>query len=82
MDPPANILPVASFTTGTIYRTVNFASTSTDEDGTIATSAWDFGDGTTGNGASVPHTYAAPALTTSRSTITDNRGGTATVTSP
>ena len=39
VDPPANILPVASFTTGTTYRTVNFTSTSTDEDGTIATHA-------------------------------------------
>ena len=81
VDPPPNILPVASFTAGTTYRTVNFASTSTDEDGTIATHAWDFGDGTTGNGASVSHTYAGPGTYNVTLSVTDNRGGPATVTS-
>ena len=80
VDPPPNILPVASFTTGTTYRTVNFASTSTDEDGTIATHAWNFGDGTTGNGASVSHTYAGPGTYNVTLSVTDNRGGPATVT--
>jgi len=47
--------PVASFTTGKNGLKVNFASTSTDADSL----RWDFGDGSSGTGSAVSHTYAA-----------------------
>lgn len=50
-------------------------TTSTDPDGTIATYEWSFGDGTTGSGAVVQHTYATPGLFLVTLTVTDDRGG-------
>jgi YVTN family beta-propeller protein len=52
------------------------ASASTDEDGTVASYVWDFGDGhsdTTGAPAA-SHTYAAPGTYTVTLTVTDNEG--------
>lgn len=73
--------PTAAFTTATdlLELTVN-ASTSTDADGTIESYAWNFGDGSTGSGATATHSYASVGTYTVRLTVTDNRGGTATVT--
>ncbi|MGH8976535.1 MAG: PKD domain-containing protein, partial [Acidimicrobiia bacterium] len=81
VNPPPNITPVAAFTQGVTYRTGSFTSTSTDEDGTIASSAWNFGDGTTGSGATTQHVYAGPGTYPVTLTVTDNRGGTATASS-
>lgn len=53
-------------------------NTSTDPDGTIASFAWTFGDGSTGAGAVVQHTYATAGLFLVTLTITDDRGGIAT----
>lgn len=50
-------------------------NTSTDPDGTIASFAWTFGDGTSDTGAVVQHTYAAAGLYLVTLTITDDRGG-------
>ncbi|HLF96061.1 MAG TPA: PKD domain-containing protein [Methylococcaceae bacterium] len=47
---------------------------STDSDGTIAAYDWNFGDGTTGSGASVAHTYNAVGNYTATLTVTDNSG--------
>jgi PKD repeat protein len=76
--------PTASFTftptAPTAGQTVSFdASASADPDGTIATYACTFGDGTTGTGATATHTYN-PASTMSFTimlTVTDNSGSTA-----
>jgi PKD repeat protein len=49
-------------------------SGSSDPDGTIASYAWTFGDGGTGSGATISHTYAAPGTYTASLTVTDNAG--------
>lgn len=53
-------------------------SGSTDADGTIATYAWDFGDGRTASGPVAPHTYTASGPFTVTLTVTDDQGLTAT----
>ncbi|WP_155992831.1 PKD domain-containing protein [Nocardioides sp. URHA0020] len=54
------------------------AAGSTDPDGTIASYAWDFGDGSSDTGATVQHTYAAGSYTATV-TLTDDLGGTTVV---
>ena len=53
-------------------------SGSSDPDGTIASYAWNFGDGTSGSGVSVTHAYQAAGTYTASLTVTDNSGATAT----
>jgi PKD repeat protein len=69
----ANAPPVASFTSSCSGLTCSFnASGSSDPDGTIASYAWSFGDGTSGSGATVSRTYAAGGSYTVTLTVTDN----------
>lgn len=73
--------PTAAFTSSTDLLKVSVdGSTSADADGTVASYAWNFGDGETATGVTASHTYAAPGTYTVRLTVTDNRGGTSTVT--
>lgn len=83
ITPPANTPPTASFTSTAVGLDAAFnAGGSTDADGTIASYAWDFGDGATGTGATATHTYAAAGTFTVTLTVTDNRGATGTSTAP
>ncbi|ACY96601.1 PKD domain-containing protein [Thermomonospora curvata] len=76
-----NELPEASFTSQCDQLECSFdASASEDPDGTIASYSWDFGDGKTGTGKTVEHTYDEPGTYTVKLTVTDNRGGQGTVT--
>jgi PKD repeat protein len=78
--PPSNVAPVAAFTSGVSGLTANVnGAGSTDSDGTIASYAWDFGDGGTGTGVTASHTYAAEGTYTVTLTVTDNGGAKGTV---
>src|SRR5712692_593641 len=56
------------------------ASASTDPDGGITGYAWNFGDGITGSGAGISHSYATPGTYTVILTVTDNSGSANTAT--
>lgn len=75
---PGNRPPTAEATTTTDpdTRTVTFdASRSSDLDGDALSYAWDFGDGTTGTGIRVSHTYTPGDSTlTARLTVSDSVG--------
>lgn len=86
--PSDNNPPTARFTAGpktfgNSPLTVQFdASLSRDADGSIELYGWDFGDGSTGSGMIISHTFtaAATANITVRLTVTDNDGATGTTT--
>jgi PKD repeat protein len=78
-----NVAPVASFTasalSGTTPLTVNFSAIlSFDEDGILVKFEWDFGDGTSGVGDAVSHTYEVAGTFVVVLRVTDDRGATAT----
>ena len=50
------------------------AAASVDPNGTVVNYAWDFGDGTTGTGPSVTHTYAQDGVYQVTVVVTDNDG--------
>jgi rhamnogalacturonyl hydrolase YesR len=79
----ANVLPVAAFTSSATNLVASFdGSTSKDPDGTVTGYAWNFGDSTTGSGVKPTHTYAAGGTYPVSLTVTDNAGGTNTVSHP
>ncbi|HEY6073354.1 MAG TPA: PKD domain-containing protein [Anaerolineales bacterium] len=78
---PLNQLPTAVMSvsplSGPAPLTVTFdGSGSTDPDGSVTSWLWRFGDGYTGTGVVVTHTYLMNGVTYYPSlTVTDNRGG-------
>ena len=76
-----NQAPTAAFTLHGAALAASFdGSGSSDADGTIASYAWDFGDGSTGTGMKPSHTYAAAGDYTVTLTVTDDGGATDAVT--
>jgi len=72
-----NAAPTASFTFSCTDLACSFnGSASTDSDGSIASYAWNFGDGTTASGATPSKTYASAGTRTVTLTVTDNDGAT------
>jgi len=58
------------------HKPVHFdASASADPNGEVVAFAWDFGDGTTGEGQTASHTYAEVGTYTISLTVKDNKGG-------
>jgi PKD repeat protein len=79
----ANVPPTAAFTADVDQLAVVFdGSASSDPDGSIVSYAWNFGDGTNGTGATASHTYAQAGPYTVTLTVTDDDGGTGTISHP
>lgn len=76
---PGNQVPVASFVADPLLGFYPFdvdfdASASHDNDGTIIAYQWNFGDGDTGSGATISHTYDSFGTFTVVLTVIDNDG--------
>jgi PKD repeat protein len=83
VSPTPNVAPTAGFAHSCAQTVCTFVSTSTDAaPGTIASSAWTFGDGGLADGNNPSHTYSVTAATefTVTLTVTDNQGATAVAT--
>jgi PKD repeat protein len=71
--PPKAI--ISGPTSGLVGETLSFSgANSSDDDGRIVSYAWDFGDGTTGSGLNVTHSYSTDGSYTVTLTVTDNGG--------
>ncbi|MFC2095737.1 PKD domain-containing protein [Candidatus Bipolaricaulota bacterium] len=75
---PSNV-PAASFVAspssgGTPLIVAFNGAASSDPNGSIVTYMWSFGDGSTGSGSSVLHTYATQGSYTCTLTVTDDEG--------
>ncbi|NOX43180.1 MAG: PKD domain-containing protein, partial [Gammaproteobacteria bacterium] len=83
IDPAANQPPVAIIsgpTTGTAGMMITFSGAgSTDRDGTIASYAWDLGEGTTGTLVDITSSFAVGTYTITL-TVTDDMGVTGSTT--
>ncbi|WP_211748913.1 S8 family serine peptidase [Paenibacillus sp. Marseille-Q4541] len=77
---PPNIDPIAVIQAPNAAqrnREVTFDGTaSSDEDGTIVSYSWNFGEGATGSGPSAKHVFTKAGNFTVELTVTDDRGGT------
>ncbi|WP_413623556.1 protease pro-enzyme activation domain-containing protein [Luteibacter sp. Lutesp34] len=76
-----NTPPVANFSFTTSGLTATFTDSSSDSDGSIASHAWNFGDGATSTAANPSHTYASAGTYSVSETVTDNGGSSNTKTS-
>jgi PKD repeat protein len=75
---PPNTPPVSHFTLSCSGATCTFdGSAAADSDGTIATYAWTFGDGSSGSGKTAQHAYAKGGAYAVTLTVTDDRGAAA-----
>jgi PKD repeat protein len=77
-QPPTAVVS-ATPNSGYAPLVVNFNSAgSADSDGSITSYAWAFGDGATGSGATISHTYQNVGNYTAVLKVTDNQGATGT----
>jgi PKD repeat protein len=72
--PPVARVTVTPATGAAPLSIVASGESSTDPDGTIATYAWKFGDGSQASGARAQHTYATVGEFQVELTVTDNQG--------
>jgi hypothetical protein len=70
--------PTASFDDSCTDLTCSFTDQSSDNDGSIVSWAWNFGDGGTSSSQNPSHTYSADGTYTVELTVTDDDGAAAT----
>ncbi len=77
-----NTPPTADFNWIQISGQINilFTDQSSDQDGTVVSWHWDFGDGNTGSGEIIQHTYSNIGIYNTTLTVTDNDGATDEIT--
>jgi PKD repeat protein len=76
-DLPPTAKAAATPASGPVPLNVSFSSAgSVDPDGSIASYAWDFGDGQNSAAANTTHVYSSPGTYTATLTVTDNQGTT------
>ena len=73
-------VPTASFSATPAGLTVSVDATGSSDDGSIASYAWDFGDGATDTGVTTDHEYTTGGEKTITLVVTDDMGQTDTVT--
>jgi len=78
--PPSNEPPHADFDQHCSHLTCNFTDKSKDDDGSIASWQWSFGDGASSSEQNPTHTYAQKGKYRVALTVTDNLGATNTKT--
>ncbi len=76
--PSANQAPTADFQFSCSDLDCSFTDTSTDSDGSIASRAWNFGDGGSSTAANPTHHFAAAGAYNVMLTVKDNDGDSAT----
>ena len=76
--PAENQPPTASFTYSpektVVNQTITFDVSASSDDGEIISWEWDFGDGSTGVGKVITHSYSSSGNYTVTLTVTDDRG--------
>lgn len=70
----ANVAPTADFSAAVTDLSVDFTDLSSDNDGTVVSWSWDFGDGNSTTTQNPSHTYASAGNYTVSLTVTDNDG--------
>lgn len=76
-----NVPPVAAWSSSASGRDLTFTDASTDDDGTVTSWLWSFGDATTSTSQNPTHTYSANGVYSVTLTVTDSSGGTDSLTS-
>jgi serine protease len=72
--PAGNIAPTADFSFTTDELEATFTDASSDSDGSVASYAWDFGDGNSSTAQNPVHGYAADGSYDVTLTVTDDEG--------
>jgi len=72
--PPPNNPPTAGFSVSCTYLTCSFTDSSSDSDGSIASRAWNFGDGNSSTAQNPTHVYTAAGSRTVTLTVVDDDG--------